>query len=117
MLGWGYAQNTKILFWAEDIAQIPSLFVVFGYNNCSVSNPNVTRYTKTRLTSQNFILRKTTKWKNDCAHEDDIFTSTYAQMYREHSGAFGLAPEFTVYKLRRKKRRSLEIEMYYGKGA
>ena len=83
------------------------------YNNYNVSNPNVTRYTKTRLTSQNFVLRKTTnKWKNDCAHEDDIFTSTYAQMYKEHAGAFGLAPEFTVCKLRRKKRRSLEIFLF-----
>ncbi len=40
MMGWGYAQNTQILLSAEDIAQKPSLFVVFGYNNCSVSNPN-----------------------------------------------------------------------------
>ncbi len=90
MLGWGYAQNTHILFRAKDIAQKPAflsflaitiavcqiqmililiplenqhvgmgicakhtnsiqsgrycsktcIFVVFGYNNCSVSNPN-----------------------------------------------------------------------------
>ncbi len=40
MMGWGYAHNTKILFRAEDIAPKPSLFVVFGYNNCSLSNPN-----------------------------------------------------------------------------
>ncbi len=40
MMGWGYEQNIQILFWAEDIAKKPSLFVVFGYNNCSVSNPN-----------------------------------------------------------------------------
>ncbi len=38
MLGWRYAQNIQILFWVEAIAEKPSLFVVFGYNNCSVSN-------------------------------------------------------------------------------
>ena len=40
MMGWGYAQNIQILFLAEDVAQKPSLFVVFGYNNCSLSNRN-----------------------------------------------------------------------------
>ncbi len=40
MLGWSYAQNIQILFWAKYIANKPSLFVVFGYNNCSVSNQN-----------------------------------------------------------------------------
>ncbi len=40
MLGWVYAQNIQILFWTEDIAQKPLLFVFFGYNNCSVSNSN-----------------------------------------------------------------------------
>ena len=41
MMGWGYAQNIQILLCAlENIAQKPSLLVVFGYNNCSVSNPN-----------------------------------------------------------------------------
>ncbi len=40
MLGWVYVQNMQILFRAEDIAEKPSLFVVFGYNNCSVSNPH-----------------------------------------------------------------------------
>ncbi len=40
IMGWGYAQNIQILFWAEDIAQKPSLLDVFGYNNCSVSNAN-----------------------------------------------------------------------------
>ncbi len=103
------AKHKNFIQSGNDSLKTPFLFV-FGYNNCSVSNPNVTRYIKTRLTSQNFVLRKTTnKWKNDYTYEDDIFTSTYVKMHGEHAGAFALAHKLTVCKLQRKKRRSLEI--------
>ena len=62
MLGWGYAQSTKILFWAEDIAQKHSLFVVFGYNNCCVSNPNdFNTHNSSKSTCWDGDMRKTHK--------------------------------------------------------
>ncbi len=63
MMGWVYAQNTQILFWAEHIAQKPSLFVVFGYNNSSVSNPNdFNTHTSSKSTCWDGDMRKTYKF-------------------------------------------------------
>ncbi len=39
-VGMGIRVKHTIFILTEDIAQKPSLFVIFGYNNCSVSNPN-----------------------------------------------------------------------------
>ncbi len=66
MLGWGYAQNTNILLRVEDIAQKPSLFVVFGYNNCSVSNPNDSNpHTSSKSTCWDGDMRKTQKFYSE----------------------------------------------------
>ena len=63
---------------------------------------------KTGLTMQKFVLRKSTvKWKNDCAYEDDIFTSKYAKMYGDYAHAFALAPSPIVRELWNEKRRPL----------
>ncbi len=60
MLGWGYAQNIQILIWA---AQKPSFFVVFCYNNCSVSSPNdFNTHTSSKWACWDGDMRKTYKF-------------------------------------------------------
>ncbi len=62
MLGCGYVQNTKILFRAEMIPRKPPFLVVFGYNNCCVSNPNdFNTHTSSKSTSWDGDMRKTYK--------------------------------------------------------
>ena len=47
--------------------------------------------------------------ENDCANEDDSFTSTYVKMHGEHTGAFALAP-FVRYEARNERHSKSSIE-------
>ncbi len=65
MMGWGYAQNTKFLFRAEMILG-KHQSVVFGYNNCSVSNPNdFNAHTSSKSTCRDGDMRETYKFYSE----------------------------------------------------
>ncbi len=75
-MGWGYVQNIKILFRAEDIAQKSSLFVVFGNNKCSLSNPNdFNTHISSKSTCWDGDMRKTHKISSELKGflENNIF--------------------------------------------